>query len=196
MALKRLDFEVIDEFNETQDEEIIDDKPVKKKPVQMSFADIRKRYSKYGEFSWPSEDSVDAKYESLRSRSEKEYSKVAKLVVNASVNQLKTQNESKAKLKSTFTTFFIIFVSIQYIALLALFAVNIFLPEKAIPNELIIAYMSSIFVETLGVIILMIKYAFDSSQETNVLDILNGVISNYQKFDGDESVPTNEEKNN
>ena len=191
------DFEIKEiDFDKIVEDALNDSEPGRRRsPSLLTFDDIRKRYASYSD-TWSSEKTLDAKAKSLLAQSEQEYSKVAKQIVDVSVQQLKTQNRSKTLLKKIFTIFFVVFISIQYAALLALFVGRIFLPEMNLSDEIIIAYMSSIFVETLGGIFLMIKYAFDSSQETNVLNILNGVIGNYQKFHGDEPSTSDEEKKN
>ena len=184
------------DFDKILEEALNESEPRRRpSPRVLSVNDIKKRYRFYDEY-WPSEKALSEKEDSLQAQSEKEYSKVAKQIVGASVNQLITQNRSKTLLKKIFTIFFVVFISVQYAALIALFAGRIFLPEMNLSDEIIIAYMSSIFVETLGGIVLMIKYAFDSSQETKVLDILNGVIGNYQKFHGEDPSSSDEEKKN
>ena len=184
------------DFDKILEEALNESEPRRRpSPRVLSVNDIKKRYRFYDEY-WPSEKALSEKEDSLQAQSEKEYSKVAKQIVGASVNQLITQNRSKTLLKKIFTIFFVVFISVQYAALIALFAGRIFLPEMNLSDEIIIAYMSSIFVETLGGIVLMIKYAFDSSQETKVLDILDGVIGNYQKFHGEDPSSSDEEKKN
>ena len=145
------------------------------------------------------EDSVvinttDVNLPSLQEQSERDYIKIANNIVSASIKQMRSQNNSKTILKTAFSRFFIRFITAQYIAMILIFAVQMLFPVTALPTEVLIVYISSVFVETLGAIVLMIKYAFDSGQETQVLDILNGVIANYQKFnDGKETVLTKEE---
>lgn len=120
----------------------------------------------------------------MQKRSEDDYIEITNKIVGASVHQLSEQNKSKSELKSTFTKFFILFVSAQYIALVLFLALRMIFGVSNLSDGVIIAYISSVFVETLGAIVLMIKYAFDSKQETNVLKILSAAISNYQKFGG------------
>lgn len=127
-------------------------------------------------------NNTDASLHKMQERSEGDYRMLAKRIVRTSVNQLRVQNQSKTQLKFIFTHFFVAFIAIQYIAMLLIFAAHMFMNISPLPTEIIIAYISSVFAETIGAIVLMIKYAFDSSQETQVLAILNGVITNYQKF--------------
>jgi len=42
--------------------------------------------------------------------------------------------------------------------------------------------MASVFVETLGAIIVMVKYAFKTDEEVEIIKILNAVVKNYQKY--------------
>lgn len=134
--------------------------------------------------AWFDGDKIPEEWRDLASRSEENYIDVAHEIVEASTDQLNDQNTSKAKLKKTLCIFFMIFISVQYAALLAIFGLQIAQVGVPLPNDIIIAYITSIFVETLGAIILMIKYAFDSKQEIQVLKILEGIITNYQKFNG------------
>ena len=118
----------------------------------------------------------------LKRKSEDTYRKIALKIVDASSKQLEEQNTSKNRLKFVFTLFFIIFIGIQYLVLVSLLFIKAFFSTINLSDTVIISYITSVFVETLGAIAIMIKYAFDSKQEVNVLKILNGVISNYQKF--------------
>ena len=127
-------------------------------------------------------DKIDQKLsDELAKNSEVTYTDIAEKLVETSSVQLKTQNQSKTSLKKTFTIFFIVFISVQYLVLIALMFIKTFL-NTYLRDTVLLAYISSVFVETLGAIILMIKYAFDSNQEINILNILNGVIKNFQKF--------------
>ncbi len=123
--------------------------------------------------------SIDAK---IMTQSEDAYIKIAEKIVQTSTNQLEDQNESKNRLKEKFTKFFIWFISIQY-GFLALLLVGMAIFDFVeLDTAIIMAYIGSVFVETLGAIILMITYAFNSQQEVKILEILNKVIANYQKF--------------
>ena len=44
-------------------------------------------------------------------------------------------------------------------------------------------YIVSVFVETLAGLIIMIKFAFDSKQEVELIKILNAIITNFKKYD-------------
>lgn len=118
----------------------------------------------------------------LEMQSEIEYRKIAVDVVKISSKQLKIQNISKTILKSVFSIFFAALLVIQFVGLIWMLKLKFVEQVESITDTIVIAYMSSVFVETLGVILIMVKYAFNSDQEVSILDILNGVIANFQKF--------------
>ncbi len=121
-------------------------------------------------------------YGKLSQASEKTYIKIAERIVSVSTFQLNQQNRSKSKLKKAFSRFFIVFLSVQYAVLVAMLACKAFCASMLLSETVIITYITSLFIETLGAVILMIKYAFNSDQEVKILEILNGVISSYKKF--------------
>lgn len=118
----------------------------------------------------------------LKRQSEDNYIEIARDIVDVSTNQLNTQNNSKNDLKSRFTTFFTRLLIVQYAVLILLLVVKSFWIKASLSDTVVITYMTSVFIETLGAIAIMIKYAFSSDQEVSILAILNSIISNYQKF--------------
>lgn len=135
---------------------------------------------------WNDNEDADSLDDLLKRDSENAYRVIAQQIVKISTEQLEKQNDSKNRLKKIFTRFFIIFISIQYFVLVALLFIKAFCDVDL--NEIVLTtYISSVFIETLGAILIMIKYAFDSEQEVNILEILNSVISNYQKFGGEKN---------
>ena len=115
--------------------------------------------------------------------SDRDYRDVAKYIVIQTVAQLNEQNNSKNSLKSEFSKFFKNLILIQLIALFVIVLFSGFLPCFKIGDKILITLISSMFVETLGAIIIMIRYAFDSNQEVEILRILSAVVERYQKFD-------------
>ena len=128
------------------------------------------------------EDDADILDASLKERSESAYIDIAKDIVKASANQLDAQNKSKNSLKKIFTIFFICFVSVQYVALTVLLFIRAFQEKSLLNDTVIMTYISSVFLETLGAVAFMIRYAFASDQETRVLAILNSIIERFKKF--------------
>lgn len=122
------------------------------------------------------------KLDSLAAQSEKTYSTLATEIVSITKTELEKQEESKQKLKIAFTIFFICFISTQYLVLVALLFIKAFVFWIHLNDALILTYMTAVFVETLSAILVMIKYAFSSTQEVKLIDILNNAISKYQKY--------------
>ena len=147
--------------------------------------------AKVDENEWARLDKLDA---DLMADSEKDYREIARDIVDTSIEQLNSQNEAKHNLKEKFTTFFTKFIVTQYIVLVLLIVARMIFGSSNLSDQVLVVYIASVFVETLGAIVLMIKYAFDSQQETNVLKILNSVIRNYQKFKGDSNNEKKAEK--
>lgn len=132
--------------------------------------------------SWKDNKSADDIDSDLKRASEDTYREIAEDIVKISSAQMELQNKSKNDLKKTFTIFFMIFISIQYLILIIFMFIKMFAKSVELTDTVLISYITSVFVETIGAIIIMIKYAFDSKQEVEILKILNGVISNFQKF--------------
>lgn len=118
----------------------------------------------------------------IRKKSEEGYIAVVRDIVDASTKQLDIQNENKKDIRGQLIKFFIDFLNIQYVSLFLLLVFKGFLTEFGLSDTVLLAFITSVFVETLGAVIIMIRFAFDSNQEINALKILHGVIEHYQKF--------------
>ncbi len=128
------------------------------------------------------EDDADPMDDRLKAKSEDAYIDIANQIVTCATIQLGEQNESKNTLKKIFTIFFVVLLSAQYMALAALLFIRAFQKESLLTDTVIITYITSVFLETLGAVIIMIRYAFASDQETKVLSILNSIIDRFKKF--------------
>ena len=73
--------------------------------------------------------------------------------------------------------FFAVLTIIEYIFMMFLFVTKAFLAID-FPEEVLIAYMGSVFVQTIGGILLMVKYAFDSKKETDIISVLTDFVKN------------------
>lgn len=121
--------------------------------------------------------------DSLVNDSEKAYQDLAIKIVGITDRELNEQQNSKSELKSDLTKYFKDFLFVQYLFIIVML---LFKGSSDIAFELsddvIIAYITSVFVETLGCVIFMVKYAFNSNQEVELIKILNNAITNYQKY--------------
>lgn len=114
-------------------------------------------------------------------QTELQYIDIAKEIVKISKSQLTKQNESKKKLRDGFTPYFKWLIAIQLAFLAILLLLKGFCPHFRLSDAVIISYITSVFVETLGGVIVMITYAFNSKEEVEATKILTGVIEHFQK---------------
>jgi hypothetical protein len=126
------------------------------------------------------DESIEAK---LTKDSEGKYLEIVTSIVNISCGQLADQNKSKRKNRKILLIFFVVFLATQYVVMLGLFVLKGFnIWGFDLKDSIILTYITSVFVETLGAIIIMVTYAFQSDQEVQILKILNGVVEKFQKF--------------
>ena len=127
-------------------------------------------------------DAVSADQWNPKEESEKKYLEITDDIVSSSIELLERQYEEKQSPKKIFMWFFIVFLSIQYAVLLSLLYIKTFAENIGLTDTVIISYISSVFVETLGAIIYMVKYSFNTEQETTIVGILHGVVEKFQKY--------------
>lgn len=114
--------------------------------------------------------------------SERSYSEVVSKVVEISNEQLDRQDANKQSIRKIFTRFFTVFIILQFVVLSALLMFRGFVPSFDVSDELVTTYIVSVFVETLGVVASMVVFAFDTKQEVKILETLNRVVENFQKY--------------
>ena len=112
---------------------------------------------------------------------EKTYLDIVCQIVDISKSHLNKQTTAKEKLRDGFARFFKILIAAQLIFLAFLLTAGAFCPIFKLGDAIIITYISSVFVETLGAVIYMITYAFNSKDETEAIGILNSIVSDFQK---------------
>lgn len=118
----------------------------------------------------------------IRQESENCYIDIVSRIVNISEKQLTEQRKGKEGFRKFFVIFFCIFISIQFLALLAMVALNAFVTSFSVSDGLLNTYIVAVFVETLGVVAVMVKFAFNTKQEVELLATLNSVVEHFQKF--------------
>ncbi len=124
-----------------------------------------------------SRDRAQTEYES-----DQGYQKVTDKIIDKSADHLEKQQRSKCGLRKTFTIFFSILLSIQYVCLVAFISLNALeCCPFSLSEELLKLYIVSVFLETLSAMGVMIAFAFASKDETKIVELLNNIIENYQK---------------
>lgn len=114
-------------------------------------------------------------------QTELEYIDIAHEIVAISRVQLNRQTESKQSLRKGFTPYFKWLIAAQLVFLAILLLLKGLCPSFRLSDTVIISYITSVFVETLGGVIVMVTYAFNSKEEVEATKILSGVIEHFQK---------------
>lgn len=128
------------------------------------------------------ENKADA-LDDLVKKSEDAYIDLAEKIVEITDRELNEQQGSKSKLKGDLTKFFKDFLLLQYIFIIVMLLFNGSSDIAfSLSDSVIKVYITSVFVETLGCVVFMVKYAFNSNQEVELIKILNNAITNYQKY--------------
>lgn len=118
----------------------------------------------------------------LKHESEIDYKTTVRQIIRLSKDNLESLRKDKISLREDFVNFFKQILGIQLTVLIAFLFFNSASVDFDISDKVLITFMSSIFVETLGCIILMIKYAFKSDEEVQIIKTLNAIVQKYQKF--------------
>lgn len=117
----------------------------------------------------------------LQADSEDHYWKIVTQIYGLSEERLNKQADEKKLLRKVFYWTFAPLLIIQFVAIIVLIILN-GRNVVSVDSTVLTVLVSAMFVETLGAIIVMIRYCFDSSQEVKILEVLNGIVSNFQKF--------------
>lgn len=130
---------------------------------------------------------------SLERKSEESYINIVESVVDFSKDKLNVMSKQKNKMQRTLIDFCLQIVTVQ---LFILFLLLVCGPNAGVSDKVIITFMTAVFTETLGAIIIMIRYAFKSDEEVSIIDILNAVVGRYQKYHENGNKDKDKDKNN
>lgn len=114
--------------------------------------------------------------------SDKDYRRITEKIIDKTCIQLSAHTEAKKPLRKKLSNFIIFLLSSQFFVLVGILLFN----RKwnlQISDFILNIYIVSVFVETLAGLIIMIKFAFDSQQEVELIKILNAIITNFKKYD-------------
>ena len=118
----------------------------------------------------------------IAKESENRYISLVSKIVDITKEQLDCQRSNKQSFRRYFGRFFGVFLAVQYVALLTIMIINAACSSFSISDDLIKVYIVSVFVETLGIVAVMVKFAFDTKQEVEILSTLNGIVEHFQKY--------------
>lgn len=133
-------------------------------------------------------EQVDERDNELRQdeKSDDSYQKTASRIVEISENQLKEQNCTKKELQKILLVFFVVLLSLQLLSIVVLVLIKGFCKNFNISDSILLTFITSAFVETLGVIAIMVKFSFNIKQETNIISILSSYIKDFKVYNSSE----------
>ena len=117
----------------------------------------------------------------LEKKSEESYISIVKTIVYISKENLRELRKNKEKIRDEFVRYFKKLITTQIVILFIFILLKGFVNFK-IEDNVIIAFMTSIFVETLSCVVIMITFAFKSKEEVTIINTLNTVVETFQKF--------------
>lgn len=87
--------------------------------------------------------------------------------------------KEKLELRNRLINFCLQILTVQMIFLILFLVLS---RRIQLTDNVLTVYMTAVFVETLGAVVVMIKYAFKADEEVRIIDILNAVVKNFQKY--------------
>ena len=123
---------------------------------------------------------IDEKQKSIKVKSEELYLELVTDVVSFSKDNLIQMHSEKKSLRNRLIEFCLQILAIQLIFLLLFLTLH---QQIGLSDNVLSVFMTAVLVETLGAICIMIKFAFKSDEEVKIIDILNAVVKNFQKYD-------------
>ena len=122
--------------------------------------------------------------------SERGYNTIALRIIEASQKHLANQQLDKVALRKQFAMLFSALLILEYIFLVIFILLDaITVIPVDIPDGTLQMYITSVFVQTITNMGVMIAFAFVSKEETRIVGLLNQIIRNYQKVHLDDGDP-------
>ena len=111
------------------------------------------------------------------------YQMVADHIITVSQRHLANQQRDKVELRKKFAGLFSVLLILEYVFMVIFILLDAITAIPVdVPDSVLQLYVTSVFVQTLSTIGVMIAFAFVSKEETRIVGLLNQIIQNYQKF--------------
>lgn len=115
--------------------------------------------------------------------SNRDYRSIANRIITVSQNQLTDQQRSKVELRRRFAWVFSVLLILEYVYLAAVILLDAITKIPLdVPDRVLQAMITSVFLQTLSAMGVMIAFAFMSKEETRIVGLLHQIIEDYQKF--------------
>ena len=116
------------------------------------------------------------------------YQMVADHIITVSQRHLTNQQRDKVELRKKFAGLFSVLLILEYVFMVIFILLDAITAIPVdVPDSILQMYITSVFLQTLSTIGVMIAFAFVSKEETRIVGLLNQIIQNYQKFQLDTS---------
>lgn len=122
---------------------------------------------------------IQTKSLSIKDKSEETYLGIVQDVVKSSKENLSKIHKEKLELRNRLINFCLQILTVQMIFLILFLVLS---RRIQLSDNVLTVYMTAVFVETLGAVVVMIKYAFKADEEVRIIDILNAIVKNFQKY--------------
>ncbi len=111
------------------------------------------------------------------------YQMVADHIITVSQRHLTNQQRDKVELRKKFAGLFSVLLILEYVFMVVFILLDAITAIPVdVPDSILQMYITSVFLQTLSTIGVMIAFAFVSKEETRIVGLLNQIIQNYQKF--------------
>lgn len=108
------------------------------------------------------------------------YHRLLEKIVNKSFEVLNDNGKEFKTNRLTFSIFFLIFLPVQFIFIITLIILN-GCDVLKLSDVVITTMIASLFVETLGVVTIMVRYVFNSESEIEIINAIQKVAEHYKK---------------
>lgn len=137
-------------------------------------------------------DKVDSNVQSQDQKSDDSYQKTAREIVKISKDQLNKQYRSKRSMQNILLNFFVSLLLSQFFFIIVTVMLKGLNENFVLSDQIILVLITSVFVETLGVIAIMVRFAFNSNQEIEIISILHSYIKDFKIYKSSEhDIPKN-----
>lgn len=118
----------------------------------------------------------------IAGESDKEYREITRRIIDITETELSNRATTKNPLRKDLLKYIKGLLSVQFLVLVGMLFCQIFSIGNEIDSTIFNVYIVSVFAETLAGLIVAVKFAFNSEEETKLIEVLNLIVEHFQKF--------------
>lgn len=122
-------------------------------------------------------------HDDLIHEAENAYINTVDKIVDISRKHLSELQDHRINLRNKFVRLFTLLVVSQTAILLTLFLIIGSPMPFNLSENILLCYMGTLMIETLGCVVIMIKFSFSTSEEAHIISVLNSIVGQYQKYE-------------